>query len=131
MCFPDGSCKDQGSGQGRYISNRKRKWKNDSNVNSATQIFVIVKILIYKWYSRVDADCTPKKTVEKCEKCLSKDQCIEGYCCPAMRVCVKSTSTECHQSAHCKEMCYDDHDQSKCNCKENLLKWAKPTCGGK
>ena len=65
--------------------------------------------------------------------CLSEDQCIEGYCCPFMRVCVKTPSTSCSgMTAQCTSYCWDDMDQSKCNCRDSFPeKWAKPTCGGK
>ena len=87
---------------------------------------------MYKWNLRIVADCTPKKSVGNCEKCLSEDQCIEGYCCPFMKVCVKTSSTTCYTSAQCTSACRDNMDQSECICSDKNFpeKWAKPTCGG-
>ena len=81
---------------------------------------------------KAGADCTLKKSVDNCEKCLSGDQCTDGFCCPFMKVCVKSPSTDCETSAQCMSACRDNMDQSKCICRdENFpVKWAKPTCEG-
>jgi len=40
--------------------------------------------------------CVKPKTVGKCGKCQSKDQCKSGYCCPYMKKCVNSGSTSCY-----------------------------------
>ena len=79
-----------------------------------------------------EADCTPKKSVGTCGRCLSGDQCIEGFCCPYMKVCVKSSSTSCGEAARCIPVCRDNMEQSECNCKVKDFpeKWAKPSCEG-
>merc|ERR1712179_705478 len=38
-------------------------------------------------------DCTPKKSVAQCERCINGDQCIEGFCCPYMKLCIPSSTT--------------------------------------
>jgi len=80
------------------------------------------------------ADCTPKKSVGNCGKCFSGDQCIEGYCCPFMRVCVETSTTTCRadETAQCTSACRDNMDQNECICGNKSFpeKWAKPTCGG-
>ena len=79
------------------------------------------------------SDCTPKKSVGTCKKCLTGDQCIDGFCCPFMKVCVKSSSTACGQPiAQCIPVCRDSMDQKECKCmnKDFPEKWAKPTCEG-
>ena len=79
-----------------------------------------------------EADCTPKKSVGTCGRCLSGDQCIEGFCCPYMKVCVKSSSTGCGEAAQCIPLCRDNMEQSECNCKVKDFpeKWTKPSCEG-
>ena len=77
------------------------------------------------------AGCTPKKSVEECGRCINKDQCMEGYCCPYLRLCVPDGATKCSGYADCKPSCFDYMDQEKCTCKKapNYPKdWAAPTC---
>jgi len=78
-----------------------------------------------------DEGCTPKKSVEQCGRCINKDQCIEGFCCPFLRLCVPNGSTPCSGYAGCNPACRDSMDQEKCTCKKapNYPKdWAAPTC---
>ena len=77
--------------------------------------------------------CTPKTSVGKCNQCVNKNQCIDGFCCPYMRLCVLSSSMPCSTpAAKCRPMCFDEMDQSSCTCenKDFPLKWAGPTCEG-
>jgi len=75
--------------------------------------------------------CTPKKSVEQCGRCINKDQCKKGFCCPYLRLCVPDGATPCSGYAGCKPSCYDYMDQEKCTCTEapDYPKgWAEPTC---
>ena len=74
--------------------------------------------------------CTPKKSVGQCGRCINKDQCIEGFCCPFLRKCVPDSSTPCSGIAACRPSCYDSMDQESCTCKFPGYphEWAAPTC---
>ena len=82
-------------------------------------------------------DCTPKKSVAQCERCINGDQCIEGFCCPYMKLCIPSSTTRCwgpiDKFADCTPRCYDNMDQNSCSCSNSDFpeKWPKPTCPGK
>jgi len=77
-------------------------------------------------------ECTPKKSIGQCERCLSSDQCKEGFCCPFMKLCVPTSTTPCPaaHSAGCQPPCYDDMDPNSCTCRNKDFpgKWPKPTC---
>lgn len=80
----------------------------------------------------VGSGCTPTKSLDTCQKCLTGDQCKEGLtCCPFMRKCVVNTSTQCEiPIAGCRPGCWDEMDPQSCTCNnvdfpEN---WAKATC---
>ena len=90
----------------------------------------------YEIYSiKVDTkepECRPKKSVGQCERCLSSDQCKEGFCCPYMKLCVPTGTTPCPaaRAAGCQPPCYDDMDPNTCTCKNKDFpgKWPNPTC---
>ena len=78
-------------------------------------------------------DCVPKKSLEKCDKCIKSDQCKVGYCCPYIKKCILDTKTLCYPpTADCSPACSDHLDENSCTCKNSDFpnKWAKPTCTG-
>ena len=87
------------------------------------------------------SECTLKKSVDKCERCTSSDQCKgdiygrPGFCCPYLRLCLLTSRTRCSSSlgASCEPRCKDDMDQSSCACSHPDFpdNWAKPSCEGK
>ena len=94
---------------------------------------------------KTEPTCTPKKSIGSCQECINSEQCIEGYfCCPYMKVCVKSPYYRCqirpYQSARCNPPCRDNTDLKKCEkyCNNsrfpkkwgNNMKGLKPTCEG-
>ena len=76
--------------------------------------------------------CTPDKSVGQCERCLDKDQCKDGFCCPFMKLCVPTSSTRCpaNLAANCRPSCFDNMDQNLCNCTNTDFpaEWPMPTC---
>eukprot|EP00947_MAST-08B_sp_MAST-8B-sp1_P003263 g3263.t1 len=76
--------------------------------------------------------CTPKKSVKgDCSRCLDSGQCEEGaFCCPYMKLCVKSSSQGCAGAAICSPRCFD---ATGCKCSHKDAQdwpnnWVEPTC---
>merc|ERR1719183_2077235 len=74
--------------------------------------------------------CLKAKSVGKCGKCLTNDSCAQGYCCPYMKKCVETGSTQCFLPiAQCSPMCFDSMVKAgTCTCQQDLNTWALPTC---
>jgi len=77
--------------------------------------------------------CVNKKSVAQCAKCMTGDQCENGYCCPYMKKCVATSQTRCgYPIAKCRPMCYDSMAPSSCaaSCtsKDFPYNWAGETC---
>merc|ERR1711962_508057 len=69
-----------------------------------------------------DLPCAPRGSVGECERCLQSPQCKEGYyCCPFLKLCVKSAPFECTKGvpARCSPSCYDNMDFESCKCEIN------------
>merc|ERR1711963_853927 len=79
-------------------------------------------------------------SIAECERCLQSPQCEEGYyCCPFLKLCVKSAPFQCTKGvpARCSPSCKDNMDFESCTCEINGPKndlhhfpeeW-RPVCG--
>ena len=83
--------------------------------------------------------CTPSRSRKKCERCLETAQCIEGYCCPRLKVCLKgqqgcsfNPNKPPNPFAMCNPVCHDNMDQKSCSCAHEEFpdKWTGDTCQG-
>ena len=81
--------------------------------------------------------CTPRKSVGECERCLKSNQCNKGYCCPYKKLCIDSVINKCVvENANCfppeYKVCRENMDPYACLCgnREFPQQWAKPTCEG-
>ena len=91
-----------------------------------------------------DLPCAPRGSVGECERCLQSPQCKEGYyCCPKLKLCVKSKDENgnpfmCTKGvpAWCNPHCKDNMDFESCKCTINTKtsnpfpkEW-RPVCDG-
>jgi hypothetical protein len=102
----------------------------DKKVDEALKLVKSLLASTPKPTSPPQSQCLQKQSVGKCGKCLTSDQCANGYCCPYMKKCVETSSTQCYYPiAECQPMCYDSMIKAgTCTCKEDLNAWALPTC---
>ena len=79
------------------------------------------------------SDCINEKTVDNdCSHCLTSSQCKDGgFCCPYMKMCVKSGQQGCRGPiAGCSPPCFTAECNSCNNADYNDGKWQKQTCAG-
>ena len=86
--------------------------------------------------SETSEDCTPRRSVGLCGRCVTNNQCQHGFCCPFMKACVQEGFKICNPSithvnvALCTPKCYSNMDPYTCKCKNKHFpeRWPKPTC---
>ena len=98
---------------------------------SLTVSFVLMFTVISTTSFQYNENCIKQKSLHTCEKCTSSEQCNEGYCCPYMKKCVKTSQTPCpYPIAECNPPCHSvEPHQCKCKNKDFPEKWK--TCKGK